>query len=99
MIVEERIYTLRPGGAARYLQLWREKGRHAQLEILGSPLGIYTCDIGEMNTLTYLWQFASHDERDKRRSQLMRDDRFTQFRSSVRDLVISQRNRLLVPID
>jgi hypothetical protein len=99
MIVEERIYTLRPGGVPRYLQLWHELGRTAQVEILGRPLGVFTCDVGDLNTLTYLWSFSSHQDRATRRTLLMQDDTFAHFRSAVRELVVRQQNRMLVPVD
>jgi hypothetical protein len=63
MIVEERIYTMVPGGVPRYVQLWNQIGREAQIDCLGSPLGVYTCEVGDLNTLTYLWQYASFEDR------------------------------------
>jgi hypothetical protein len=98
MIVEERIYTMIPGGVPRYLALWTQFGREAQIDCLGAPLGVYTCDVGDLNTLTYLWQFASFDDRSIRRDRLQRDERFADFRAKVRDLVVRQRNRILTPL-
>jgi hypothetical protein len=97
MIVEERIYTMVPGGVSRYVELWNQFGRDAQIECLGDPLGVYSCDVGQLNTLTYLWQYASIEDRTTRRAQLQREERFTAFRAKVRDLVVQQRNRILVP--
>jgi NIPSNAP len=99
MIVEERIYSMVPGGVPRYVQLWNEFGRDAQIECLGDLLGVYSCEVGELNTLTYLWQYASIEERAARRARLQHDERFTAFRARVRDLVVQQRNRILVPVD
>src|ERR1044072_5573938 len=50
MIVEERLYTMVPGGVPRYLALWNQFGREAQIDCLGAPLGVYTCDVGDLNT-------------------------------------------------
>jgi hypothetical protein len=98
MIVEERVYTLVPGGVPRYVQMWNEFGRDAQIECLGDPLGVYSCEVGDLNTLTYLWQYATFEERTARRARLQHDERFAAFRAQVRDLVVQQRNRILVPV-
>jgi hypothetical protein len=98
MIVEERIYTMVPGGAPRYVALWDEFGREAQINCLGAPLGVYTCEVGDLNTLTYLWQYESVEDRSARRTRLQHDERFAAFRTRVRDLVVQQRNRLLIPV-
>jgi hypothetical protein len=42
VIVEERIYTMVPGGVPRYLAAWNQHGRQAQIDVLGSPLGVFT---------------------------------------------------------
>jgi hypothetical protein len=98
MIVEERVYTMIPGGVHRYLQIWHEHGRDAQIDCLGAPLGVYTCEVGALNTLTYLWQYASFEDRTSRRHRLQRDERFAEFRGKVRNLVVQQRNRILTPV-
>jgi NIPSNAP len=98
VIVEERVYTMMPGGVARYVELWNQFGREAQIECLGDPLGVYSCEVGELNTLTYLWEYESMQDRAARRTRLHRDERFTAFRAKVRDLVVQQRNRILVPV-
>lgn len=95
MIVEERDYRLRPGGVTEYLRLWREHGRQPQIHHLGEPMGVYQTEIGTLNTLVYLWGFPSWEDRGRRRAALMADPRFAEFRGQVRDLVHSQRNRIL----
>ncbi len=95
MIVEERNYRVKPGQAKAYLELWEKHGRAAQTEILGDLLGVYIAESGDLNTIVYLWRFDSFEERTKRRAVLMQDERFAAFRGKVRDLVLTQENRLL----
>jgi hypothetical protein len=97
MIVEERNYTLVPGGAVRYLDLWRSVGRIPQVAHLGDPLGVYTVEIGELNTLVYLWQFSDLTDRTARRAALAADADFAAFRREVRALLLNQSNRILTP--
>lgn len=98
MIVEERVYTTVPGGVPRYLSVWNQYGREAQVELLGTPLGVFICDVGDLNTLTYLWQYTTIVDRADRRARLLNDPRFTAFRHEVRGLLLQQRNRILIPV-
>ena len=97
MFVEQRIYSLVPGGTAEYIRIYEECGRAVQEHILGPMLGYYTRDIGELNQLVYFWPFTSMDERTRRRTQLMADADFKVFRGKIRHLVLKQENTLLVP--
>ena len=97
MFVEQRIYSLVPGGTAEYIKIYEAFGRAVQERILGAMLGYYTRDIGELNQLVYFWSFDSMDERTRRRSALMADAEFKVFRGKIRHLVVRQENTLLVP--
>lgn len=96
MYIEQRTYTLTPGGTAEYLRIYKECGRSVQEQHLGPMLGCYTREVGELNQLVYLWPFESLDERARRRSALMADADFAAFRKQVRALVLRQENTLLV---
>jgi hypothetical protein len=97
VIVEERNYVLVPGGVPRYLDQWHRIGRTPQVRHLGEPLGVYTVEIGELNTLVYLWQYDDFTDRAKRRQSLAEDPDFAAFRGKVRDVLISQASRILLP--
>lgn len=97
MFVEQRIYSLVPGGTAEYIRLYEECGRAVQERILGRMLGYYTRDVGELNQLVYFWSFDSMDERTRRRAELMADADFKVFRGKIRHLVVKQENTILVP--
>ncbi|MEP7295800.1 MAG: NIPSNAP family protein [Burkholderiales bacterium] len=97
MLVEQRIYSLVPGGTAEYVKVYEECGREVQERILGKMLGYYTRDIGELNQLVYLWPFDSMDERTRRREALLADPDFKVFRGKIRHLLVRQENSLLVP--
>ena len=97
MIIEERNYLVRPGAAAKYARLWDEYGREPQVRILGNLLGFYITEVGELNTLVYLWGFEKLDDRVKRRAELAADPDFAAFRTRVRDLLVRQSNRILTP--
>lgn len=95
MIVEERNYGLVPGGVPRYLEAWHRLGRAAQISHLGEPIGLYIVEIGQLNTLVYLWQYNDLADRADRRAALAADNDFARFRAQVRALLVSQDNRIL----
>ncbi|MEO8296980.1 MAG: NIPSNAP family protein [Burkholderiales bacterium] len=97
MFVEQRIYSLVPGGTAEYIKVYEDCGRAIQERILGHLLGYYTREVGELNQLIYFWQFSSLDERSRRRTELMADAEFKVFRGKIRHLVVKQENSLLLP--
>jgi hypothetical protein len=96
MYVEQRTYTLTPGGAAEYLRVYRELGQAVLESHLGPAMGCFIREIGELNQLVYLWRFASLDERAHRRKALMSDPVFAEFRRQIRHLVVRQENTILV---
>lgn len=96
MIVEERNYVLAPGGALVYLDHWHRTGRAPQVRHLGEPLGVYTVEIGELNTLVYHWRYDDFTDRANRRQRLAKDPDFAVFRSKVRSLLVSQASRILL---
>lgn len=96
MYVEQRTYTLVPGGTVEYIRLYKELGRQVQEGHLGTMLGCFTREVGELNQLVYLWPFSSLDDRARRRAALMADADFAAFRKQIRHLVIRQENTLFV---
>jgi hypothetical protein len=97
VIVEQRRYTLVPGGAVPYLRAWNASGRAAQVRHLGEPLGVYTVEVGALNTLVYLWQYDDAVDRERRRAALAADPEFAEFRRSVRELMTAQHTEILSP--
>ena len=97
MFVEQRTYSLVPGGTAEYIKIYEESGRAVQERILGAMQGYYTRDIGELNQLVYFWTFTSMDERTQRRAELAADPDFKVFRGKIRHLVLKQESTILVP--
>ena len=97
MFVEQRTYSLVPGGTAEYIKIYEELGLTVQERILGGMLGYYTREVGELNQLVYFWSFTSMDERTRRHAELAADPDFKVFRGKIRHLVLKQENSILVP--
>lgn len=99
MIVEERIYRIRNGRMARYLQLVREEGLAIQQPILGHLLGYFTTEIGTLSQITHLWAYASLEDRTRRRATLAADARWQAFLPKLSENIEHAENRILVPTD
>ena len=97
MIVEQRDYLVVPGGTAQYLDTWQRIGREPQVRHLGEPLGVYTAETGQLNTIVYLWRYPDLGDRAARRARLAADADFALFRKEVRGLLVTQTSRLLNP--
>lgn len=95
MIYEIRTYTLTIGGVPEYLRIYNESARALQTAILGNLVGLYQSESGELHQLVYIWEYASFDERVKRRKALMADAGFAAFRKATHHLLVRQESRLL----
>lgn len=95
MILEERKYTLVPGGIPQYIEQYELLGRESQEKHLGEMVGCFQSEVGELNQLVFLWRYENLADRETRRAALMVDEQFTAFRRTVRSLLLQQTNCLL----
>ena len=73
MIVEQRVYTLKPGSLPTYYDYYGTHGIEIQKRILGGLIGYFHTEIGCLNEVTHLWAYDSVEDRVRRREQLSRD--------------------------
>ncbi len=95
MLYELRTYTLVPGGAREYLQLYNEIGREVQVRLLGSLVRLLRPESGDLNQLIFLWEYPSFEDRRECRERLMADPAFTEFRKKTRHLLVRQESQLM----
>ena len=95
MILEERRYTLIPGGVAQYIAQYHALGRASQERHLGPMMGCFQSEVGDLNQLVFLWRYESLADREVRRAALMADPQFAEFRKGVRALLVRQENCIL----
>jgi hypothetical protein len=97
VIVEQRDYHVYTGKLPELVRLYEMEGAALQQEFLGTFVGAFTTDVGELSTYTHLWAYASHADRDERRARLQADERWRAFLARIQPLIHTQRNRILVP--
>jgi len=101
MIVDLRIYTVRPGKAAEFVQLYQEHGWPVQSRILGRCLGYYTTVEGTLNQIVHIWAYDSQADREARRAAMAADPEWHKYIaiSGERALLVSQENRMMKPTE
>lgn len=97
MIVEERIYRMKPGKAPEYIKGYEQEGFAVQRPILGNLVGYYWTEIGPLNVVVHLWAYEDMADRTKRRAQLAADPGWKAYLPKVSHLVEQQENRILNP--
>ncbi|MFC2253634.1 NIPSNAP family protein [Labrys portucalensis] len=99
MIVEERIYKIKPGKLSRYLQLVREEGLAIQQPILGNLIGYFQTEIGPLNHVVHLWGYQDLNDRAERRRRLAADPAWQAFTAKLTETIDTLDNRILIPTD
>lgn len=97
MIVDHRVYTLRPGAIKPFLELFEHDGLPLYLHYCGKLIGYYVSDSGTLNQVIHLWAYDSVEDRERRRSNLYQDERWTAFLDAALPFMMSQESRLLKP--
>ena len=101
MIIDLRIYTIKPGQTAAFVALYKEHAWPIQQKHLGRCLGYHTTIEGQLNQVVHLWAYDSQADRETRRAAMAADPAWSAYlkRSAEAALVTHQENRLLRPTD
>lgn len=97
MIIEQRIYTFAPGKVNAYLDLYEKQGLPLAREKLGTPLGVFYTEVGQLNTVVSLWGYASFEERMRRRAELAQLAAWKAYAEQAVPMVLGQQTSLLLP--
>ena len=98
MIVDMRVYTVRPGKLAEFVALYTEHGWPTQSRHLRC-LGYYTTVEGTLNQLVHLWAYDSQGDREAKRAAMAADPAWQTYLklSGDADLLVAQENRFMRP--
>jgi hypothetical protein len=97
MLIEQRIYQLRPGKLHEFLRLYEAEGLAIQSDVLGNLIGYFSTEVGELNCVVQLWGFDSFEDRQVRRSALSTHVAWRDFAGRTVALVEKQTSSLLTP--
>jgi hypothetical protein len=94
-IFELRSYTLHPGNLLEWETHWR-RGLKARREVM-EGVGAWFVQIGDLNTVHHLWQFANLEERKIRREQSWSVEGWGETVHKTVPLIQSMKSKILVP--
>ncbi|KLJ13082.1 hypothetical protein EMPG_11948 [Blastomyces silverae] len=95
-LFELRSYTLHPGNLLEWETHWR-RGLHARREVM-EGVGAWFVQIGELNTVHHLWQFADLEERKIRREQSWSIEGWADTVHKTVPLIQAMKSRILIPM-
>ncbi|KAJ6031491.1 hypothetical protein N7540_002223 [Penicillium herquei] len=95
-LFELRSYTLHPGNLLEWETHWR-RGLSARREVM-EGVGAWFVQIGDLNTVHHLWQFANLEERKIRREQSWGVEGWAETVHKTVPLIQSMQSRILVPM-
>ncbi|KXJ93721.1 NIPSNAP family protein [Microdochium bolleyi] len=95
-VFELRSYTLHPGNLLEWEHHWR-RGLKARREVM-EGVGAWFVQIGDLNTVHHLWQFANLEERKVRREQSWKQEGWAETVHKTVPLIQSMQSRVLVPM-
>ncbi|KAN0110917.1 NIPSNAP family protein [Hyaloscypha variabilis] len=95
-VFELRSYTLHPGNLLEWETHWR-RGLKARREVM-EGVGAWFVQIGELNTVHHLWQFADLEERKVRREQSWSVEGWGDTVHKTVPLIQTMKSRILIPM-
>jgi hypothetical protein len=95
-VFELRSYTLHPGNLLEWETHWR-RGLKARREVM-EGVGAWFVQIGELNTVHHLWQFADLEERKLNREQSWSIEGWGDTVHKTVPLIQTMKSRILIPL-
>jgi len=95
-VFELRSYTLHPGNLLEWETHWR-RGLKARREVM-EGVGAWFVQIGDLNTVHHLWQFADLEERKVRREMSWKHEGWAETVHKTVPLIQSMKSRVLIPM-
>jgi hypothetical protein len=100
MIHELRTYTTQPGRAGEYVELSGSVGRPIRGDRFGRLIGYFASELGSLNQVLHLWEYADLAARATARAGLAQDERWrTEYLPRSTPLLQAQENMILSPAD
>ncbi len=95
-VFELRSYTLHPGNLLEWETHWR-KGLKARKEVM-EGVGAWFVQIGDLNTVHHLWQFANLEERRVNRERSWSQEGWADTVHKTVPLIQTMQSKIMVPM-
>jgi hypothetical protein len=99
MIVDHRTYTFKPGTLGKWLKKYETEGVPIQKRLLGTFMGLFSTEIGNLHQVVFLWGYENLADREARLAAMADVPSCQTFISEVwaLDAVQAQEIRILRP--
>jgi hypothetical protein len=97
MIYEERDYRIKAGTLKTFVDHYEASGLEIQKKHLGTFIGYFVSEIGELNHVVALWAYRDLNDRLARRAAMMADPDWQAYLKLVDGLIDLQNSRILLP--
>ena len=100
MIIDHRLYTLRPDKLRMWMDNWARVALPLQQELLGTFLGMYTTEVGpNLSEVIHMWAYESMGDREQRRDRMMADPRWQAYQAGTAAMApfVSTSSRIIRP--
>jgi hypothetical protein len=101
MIIDLRIYTVKPGRVGDFVKMYHEHAWPLQVKYLDRCLGWYTGAEGQLNQIVQVWAYESQADRERRRTAMNQDPAWQAYlrRMGESGLLLHTENRFLTPTE
>jgi hypothetical protein len=100
MIHELRTYTIQPGRLPEYVEKVGSLGMPIRGDRFGRLVGYWTTELGPLNQVLHIWEFADLAARTQARAGLARDERWVkEYLPVSTPFLQAQETMILVPAD
>ncbi len=97
MLIEQRVYTLRPGNLDAFMQAQLDRGFELVRAIMERLIGYFTVSFGPQDQVVHLWRWNGYDEWAERMLGLGQIPKLQPYLGAVRPLMLAQENKFLQP--
>ena len=101
MIVDLRIYTVRPNRVDEFVATYQKHAWPLQSKHLGRCLGWFKPVEGQLNQIVHMWAYDSQADRERKRAALYADPAWQQYLVLVAEmgLLSHTENRIITPTE
>ncbi len=101
MLLDVRTYRVKPNTLKAHFELYEQYGKPPQTRHLGEPLAYLRTETGDPNEYVHIWVYENAGDREKKRAAMLADPDWQDYlrRSAELGALISQTNKLMMPVD
>jgi hypothetical protein len=99
VLVDVRIYKIKPGFVGAQLENYEKLGFPTQRKYCGEPIAYLSAESGDLNTLVHLWAFENAGDREERRAAMAKEPDWQVYvrKNAETGYIVDQRTSLMVP--